>query len=227
MKKPSLPPLLFFPVFFLIITGCVTLKPVSDFSAASVNGIMKFDEINYSFHEHCLDRCAFEAIRTFEIKRDTECDCKDYKKADQVTGQIYNTLKSYFTGLSNLSANKLTSYNFKSLENSLTKGEFGKINIEDEHVKAYTDLSGIVLRATTDLYRRKMISKYVGEANTHVQILLEKFQFIIQQNLKDELDFRKERLYDYYMEIKMGNTLSDYEKGKAAGDYWQQISDIL
>jgi hypothetical protein len=129
--------------------------------------------------------------------------------------------------LSNLSANNLTSFNFKSLENSLIKGEFGKIEIEDEHVKAYTNLSGIILRATTDLYRRNMIKKYVEEANVHVQLLLQKFQFIIQENLKEELDFRKERLYDYYMEMKMGNTLSDYEKGKAAGDYWQQISDIL
>ena len=227
MKKSLSLPVLYIFLTVFITTGCVTLKPVSDFSASSVNGIMKFEEINYSFQQHCLDRCAFEAIRTFEIKRDTECDCKDYKKADQITGQIYNTLKSYFTGLSNLSDNKLTSFNFKSLENSLIKGEFGKILIEDEHVKSYTNLSGIILRATTDLYRRKMISKYVEEANSHVQILLEKFQFIIQQNLRDELDFRKARLYDYYMEIKKGNTLSDYEKGKAAGDYWQQISDIL
>ena len=134
MKKSLSLPVLYIFLTVFITTGCVTLKPVSDFSASSVNGIMKFEEINYSFQQHCLDRCAFEAIRTFEIKRDTECDCKDYKKADQITGQIYNTLKSYFTGLSNLSGNKLTSFNFKSLENSLIKGEFGKILIEDEHV---------------------------------------------------------------------------------------------
>jgi len=227
MNKSFPLPVQFLLISVFITTGCVTLKPVSDFSSASVNGIMKFEEITYSFYQNCLDRCAFDAMRTFEIERDTECDCRDYKKADQVTRQIYNGLKSYFKGLSDLSANKLTSYNFKSLENSLIKGDFGKISIEDEHVKAFSSLSGIVLRSTTDLYRRNMIKKYVEEANVHVQVLLEKFQFIIQENLKEELDFRKERLYEYYTEIKLGNTLSEYEKGKAAGDYWQQISAIL
>lgn len=211
----------------IIFYGCASLRAVNDFSSVSFNGIKKFEEINYGFQQYCIDRCGFEAMRNFEIKRIPDCDCKDYKKADQVTGQIYNALKSYFSGLSNLSAGKLTAYSFRSLQNSLIKGEFGKISIDDEHVKAYSDLSGIILRAATDMYRRKMISKYVAEANPHVQILLEKFQFILQKNLKDELDFRKERLYDYYMEIKMGNSLSDFEKGKAANDYWQQISEIL
>lgn len=208
------------------LNGCVSLRSVSDFSSASVSGIKKFDDIGYSFQQHCLEGCGFEAVRSFEIMRETKCDCADYRKADQLTRQIYNSLKSYFTGLSNLSANKLTSYNFRSFENSLTKGDFGKISIDDEDVEAFTNLSGILLRASTDLYRRSRIRDYIGEANSHVQILLEKFQFIIGQNLKGELDFRKEKLFSYYREMKMGNTLNEYEKGKAAADYYEQIYDI-
>lgn len=213
-------------IFVFTFSGCVSLRSVSDFSSASVSGIKKFDDIAYSFHRHCMQSCGFEAIRSFEIRRETECDCADYRKADRITRQIYNSLKSYFTGLSNLSDNKLTSYNFKSLENSLTKGDFGTISIDDEDVEAFTNLSGILLRASTDLYRRSRIRDYIGEANSHVQILLEKFQFIVGQNLKRELDFRKEKLYSYYREMKLGNTLNDYEKGKAATDYYNQISDI-
>ena len=216
------------PIFlFFVVTGCATLKPVNDFSSASLNGIKKFEEINYNFQQHCLERCWLEAARNFEIRRDTECDCDNYGKADKITQQIFSSLKNYFIGLSNLSDNRLTNYNFKALENSLTRGDFGNIKIEDEHVKAYSNLSGILLKATTDLYRRNKIKKYIGEANDPVQVLLQKFQFIIQQNLEGELNFKKERLLDYYMGMKMGNTLSDYEKGKAAEEYYQQISVIL
>ena len=227
MKKPGflsgLAPILLLFVF----TGCVTLKPVNDFSSASLNGIKKFEEINYSFQQHCLERCWLEAARNFEIRRDTECDCGNFIKADKITQEIYSSLKNYFNGLANLSDNKLTNYNFKALENSLTKGDFGNIKIEDEHIKAYSNLSGILLKATTDLYRRNKIKNYIGDANEPVQVLLRKFQFIIQQNLEGELNFKKEKLFDYYMEMKMGNTLSDYEKGKAANEYYQQIYGIL
>jgi len=211
----------------LIFSSCASLRSVNEYSSASVDGIKKFEEIGYSFQQHCLDRCELEAVRNFEIKRETECDCKDYKKADQITEKIYNSLKSYFTGLSNLSANKLTAYNFRSLENSLVKGEFGKIEINDDQVEAYSNLSGILLKATTDIYRRNKIKQYIGEANDPVQVLLEKLRFIIQENLKGELDFKKEKLFDYYMWMKMGDTLSDYEKGKAVGDYYKQIADIV
>jgi hypothetical protein len=215
-------------IFLLfVLAGCATLKPVNDFSSASLNGIKKFEEINYSFQQHCMERCWLEAARNFDIRRDTECDCGSYKKADNITQQIYSSLKNYFSGLANLSDNRLTDYNFKALENSLTKGDFGDISIEDEHVKAYSNLSGILLKATTDLYMSNKITKYIGEANEPVQVLLRKFQFIIQQNLEGELNFKKEKLLDYYMGMKMGNTLSDYEKGKAANDYYQQISGIL
>lgn len=227
MKRSKFPAVIFPLLSLIAFTGCGTLSSVSDFSAASVSGIKNFEEINYSFREHCMERCTFEAVRSFEFRRDTECDCADYRKADQATQLIYNALKSYFTGLSNLSDNKYTSFNFKNLEKSLTKGDFGSVKINDEHVEACTNLTGIILRAATDLYRRNRIREYIGQANSHVQILLEKFQFIIKQNLKGELDFKKEKLFDYYMWMKMGNTLSDYEKSRAASEYYQQISVIL
>jgi hypothetical protein len=226
MKKSGLLSVLFPLIYLIILAGCGTLSSVGDFSSASVSGIKKFEDINYSFRQHCNERCSFEAVRSFEFKRDPDCDCADYIKADQVTQLIYNTLKSYFTGLSNLSDNKYTSFNFKNLEKSLVKGDFGSVSINDDHVEACTNLSGIILSAATDLYRRNRIKEYIGEANSHVQILLEKFRFIIQQNLKEELDFKKEKLFAYYMEMKMGNTLSDYEKGKAASDYYEQIAVI-
>lgn len=208
------------------LSSCVNLKSVNDFSSSSSKGIKKFEDINYSFKQHCIDRCQFEAIRKFEIKRETECDCDDYKKADSVTLVIYNSIKGYFDGLTNLSNNDLTDYNFDALKKSLNEGKFGDIEIEKTQVDAYSAISNILLKATTDIYRKNKIKEYVEEANAPIQILLTKFQFILQKNLQDELNFKKEKLYAYYQEMKLNNTLTEYEKGKATIDYYQQLSEI-
>jgi hypothetical protein len=213
-------------LFVIGLNGCVNLKSVNNYSSSSSKGIKKFEEINYSFSRHCIDKCQFEAIRNFEIKRDIECDCDGYKKADRVTLLIYNSIKGYFDGLTNLSNNDLTDYNFDALNKSLTKGDFGDIKIEKEQEEAYSKISKILLKATTDVYRKKKLKIYIEEANDPLQILLKKFQFITQKNLEDELKFKKERLYAYYKEMNLNNTLSDYEKGKATMDYYQQLSDI-
>jgi hypothetical protein len=165
-------------------------------------------------------------MRKFEIKRDVECNCNDYKKADSITLLIYNSIKGYFDGLTNLSNNDLTNYNFDALKKSLTEGDFGGVKIEKEQVDAHLKISKILLRTTTDVYRKKKLKGYIEEANAPLQVLLKKFQFIIQKNLEGELNFKKENLYAYYKEMAMTQTLSDYEKGKATIDYYQQLSDI-
>lgn len=165
------------------LSSGVNLKSINDFSSSSSKGIKNFEDINYSFKQHCIDRCQFEAIHKFEIKRDTECNCYDYKKADSITLVIYNSIKGYFDGLANLSNNDLTDYNFDALNKSLTEGEFGDIKIEKTQVDAYSTISKILLKATTDIYSKNKIKKYVDEANAPIQILLAKFQFILQINL--------------------------------------------
>lgn len=218
-----------FALFLLsvVASSCVNLKSINNFSSTSSTGIKKFEDINYSFKQHCIDRCQFEAIRKFEIKRDIECNCDDYRKADSVTQLIYNSIRGYFDGLTNLSNNDLTNYNFDALKKSLTEETFGSIKIEKEQVEAYSKISKILLKATTDIYRKNKLKKYIEEANEPIQILLNKFQFIIQKNLEGELNFKKERLYAYYQEMKMNNPpLTEYEKGKATSDYYQQLFDI-
>lgn len=208
------------------LSSCFNLKSVNDFSSSSSEGIKKFEDISYNFNQHCIDRCQFEAIRKFEIKRETECSCDEFKKADSVTLLIYNSINGYFDGLTKLTDNELTNYNLDAVNKSLKEGDFGDIKIEKSQADAYTAISKILLRATTDIYRKNNTKKYVEAANEPIKILLTKFQFILQKNLQDELNFKKEKLYAYYQEMKMNNTLTDYEKGKATMDYYQQLSDV-
>lgn len=225
LRQRFLSVLLLFLSFGLF--SCVNLKAVSEFSASSTVGIKNFEQLDYTFLDHCIDRCEDDAINKFEFKRELECACDLYTKADSVTQIMYRTIGGYFEGLGNLAQNELTNYSTDAVVNAMTVTELGPLKIDENLAKAYSALSNTLLRATTDFYRKRKISTYIGEANEPMQILLSSFQGIIRTNLKGELRFKKERLHAYYMDMKMNNTLqTDYEKGRAVSDYYQALKEI-
>ncbi len=213
-------------IFIIGLNGCVNLKSVNNFSSMSYNGINKFEDIDYSFKRHCMDRCRFEFSKKLDIEREVLCECDMYIKADSVTLLLYTAIKGYLEGLTNLSNNELTSYNFDAAKKALTNDALGNIKIEKEQVEAYSNISKILLRASTDIYRKNKIKKYVEDANEPLQVLIAKFKFILQENLSGELDFRKERTYVYYRDIAGKPNLSENEKRKIVSDYYEQLSDI-
>ncbi len=218
---------LIFLSYLFSFVGCVNLKTVGEFAGSSTVSIKNFEKIEYSFYQHCLDRCRDEAIRKYEIKRAEECACTLYQEADSVTQVIYYSMEGYFEGLGNLSQNELTDYSSDALMSALSSKELGPVRIEEQTVAAFSSLSNTLLRATTDFYRRKKLAAYIEEANEPMQVLLDKFKLIVGTNLKGELRFKRERLYAYYMDMKMNNALlSDYEKGKATSDYYQACDEI-
>lgn len=226
MKNSGLKRIVVFFIVSIVINSCANLHSINNFSSTSSSGLTKFEDIHYSFIQHCENRCESESIRKFEIKRALDCNCDIYKKADSVTVLIYQSIKGYFDGLAALSEKDLTNYNSDTLETNLTTGTFGDIEIDQRQVEAYTGISNILLNAVTGLYRKNKIKKYVEEANQPIQILLSKFQFILQKNLEGELDFKKEKLYDFYRGLMMDNSLNNYEKEKTVSDYYHQLTDI-
>lgn len=209
------------------LLGCVNLKAVRDFSASSLSGIKSFEQLGYTFEDHCVDRCADEAIRKFEFNRVLDCDCGLYLEADSVMVSMYQVVGGYFEALGHLAQNELTEFSTEGLVTSLTAEELGPLTVDANMAGAYSAISNLMLRSTTDFYRRRKIAAYIEEANAPLQVLLEAFQKTTRENLKGELRFKKERVYAYYMDMKMNNTLqSDYEKGKAATDYYQTLGEI-
>ncbi|NER15264.1 hypothetical protein GWK08_17540 [Leptobacterium flavescens] len=210
----------------LVLNSCVNLRSVNSYSLKSTESLKKFEEISYSFAEHCLDRCQFESVQDFSIKRTAECDCKLYEDADKAATTIYKRLRGYFEALSALTNNELTDYSLDALKEPLTAGGFGSIEIEAADVNAASHIATILLRATTDLYRKNKTKTYVAEANADIQILLKKFNEITRSNLSGLLDFKKERLFSYYRELLVDTSLSTYEKAQAGREYYQELSAI-
>jgi hypothetical protein len=219
--------LILFIGVLLMLSSCVNLKSVGDFSAASITGIINFERINYSFSQHCLDRCEDEAVGKYDLKRARECSCALYIEADSVTQVIYNSIEGYFEGLGQLSQNELTTYNSDAVIRALTAEEFGPVRIDEQTATAFMSLSNTLLRASTDFYRRKKLAKYIERANEPIQVLLTKFEQIVGSNLTGELKFKRERMYAHHMDMKMNRTLtSDYEKGKATSEYYKGLKAI-
>lgn len=212
-------------VLTAILSGCGSLKSIHGYTTAAVDGVSDFYEVDYDFEQSCLDRCRLTYIRDLSIQRDTACDCTLYQRADSVTQLIYNAVASYLTAMDALSSKDLTTYNLDALQTAVGYGDFAALHLTDVQANAYTALSRLLL-STTDLYQMKKLRQFIIKANPPLQILIQKLQFILQQNLQSELNFKKESLYAYDKEMSMDSTLSLYEKSKLVKDYYDQLSGI-
>ncbi|WP_416443708.1 hypothetical protein ACH3O9_01595 [Leeuwenhoekiella sp. A16] len=221
-------PFLKFTCILLLFSlmGCVNLEAVSDFSVTSAEALSNYENLSYGFKQYCEERCEFNAIQQSQIKRTLDCDCRTYAQADSVSIKIYNSILGYFTSLGDIAGLDVSGYNLDAVNKPLQEGTFGKVIIQPEQADAYSSISNLLFRASTDVYKRKKIKEYIKEANAPLQLLLDKFSFILGQNLKEELDFKKERLYAFYTELKLNDGLSDFEKVESITSYYDQLLEI-
>jgi len=207
------------------LSSCVNLKHVNDFSSSSLKSIKKYEEINYSFKQNCLDNCQDKKINDLSLSA-KDCDCRLNEKADSVTLLIYNSVRGYLDGLTNLSNNELTSYKMDALTKVLTEGDFGSIKIEKEQVEAYSKISKILLKAFTDEYRKRKIKEYVLSANEPIKVLITFLDFNLSSNLIGNFRVQKNSIEEYSFELLKDSTLSKIEKRKVIEDYYSRINKI-
>lgn len=217
--------ILLLPCVAVLLGSCVNLRHVGVFSQKSIEGIEQFDSLSPNFSEVCLQDQTQERIRRFDIHK-TDFDCTQNQKADSVTQVIYNATKSYFYGLSDLSQNELTNYRTDDLNQALTTGDFGPIKLDGTDVKAYSDISTLLLRAFTDGFRRKKVKEYVAQAHGPLLQLIHFLELNLAGNLGGKLEVQKSGLKNFYFDFVKDTSLSDYERTKFAEDYFRRISEI-
>ena len=209
----------------LILGSCVNLRHIAGFSEHSIAGIEQYESLSSSFSDVCLEDGHQESIRKFDIHH-TDYDCAQNQKADSITRAIYDTARDYFYGLSDLSQNELTDYRTDDLTQTLATGNFGPIKLSETDVKAYSDISTLLLRAFTDSYRRKEIKEYVTHAHGPLLKLLQYLEGNIAGNLNGKLEVQKANLKNFYFDFVKDKNLSDYERTKFAEDYFDRLSEI-
>jgi hypothetical protein len=139
---------------------------------------------------------------------------------------LYNATKGYFDGLARLSANNLTNYSYDALAKSLTAGNFGGVQISQNHVQAYAKISGVLTKALTDGYRKRKLAVYIGEANDAIKSLLQALQFTLVNNLAGRLDVKQSRLRGYYRDLAADARITAYERKQIIEEYLSLAAGI-
>jgi len=215
-----------FSLLIIFNCSCAQLNSINRYSSLSAKSIQLFNGLGYSFQKHCEEVCLLTAIKTHDIERRLDCSCATYKKADSITFQIHQIIQGYFNGLAQLSEGSLSDYTLTQLNENLSTGNFASIKIAPKHVDAFSKISGLMLKASTDVYKKKKLNSFIAEANDPLQILLSKFEFILQNNLKVELDFQKEKLYSAFKPIILKADNTNFDKTQASYFYYKKLDEI-
>ena len=209
----------------LSFLSCVNLRHINEFSNASFEGLEQYTSLTSSFTEVCLADQRQENIRKLDI-HNTSSNCTENQKADSITRLFYEVTSDYFSALSNLSQNELTKYQTEALTQNLANGDFGPITLNENDIQAFSNLSTLLLRATTDGYRRKKLKQYISKAHKPLLQLLEFLQTNINDNLKGKLEVQKLTLKNFYFDLVRNDQLSTYERTKFSEDYFSAIENI-
>jgi hypothetical protein len=213
-------------LLIIILSGCVNLKYVNDFSTASQKGLKQFEEINYSFKQFCLDTCYDYNLRELNLIP-KDCECQLSEQADSVTLLIYHAAIGYIDGLTSLSNKDLTSYKMDAMTKALTAGKFGTITIDKKQADAYKSIADLLLKAFTDKYRNRKLKEYVKEANEPFKVLISSLDFNLSENLSGILNAYEEGIRnDFFTWTKKDSTLSNFEKRIVTKEYYQHLENI-
>ncbi len=207
-----------------VMYSCVPLNHVSEYASNALNGLTAYEQLSLDFEKACRAHCLVDKLDSLNMYIDN-CDCRPDHKADSITLLLYNALKGYFDGLASLADNELTTYKMDELSKALAGNEFGKIQLSEEQAGAYAAISGILLKAITDEYRKKRIGTYVQEADGSVAILIDWLDFNIAGNLQGKINVLQDKYRSYTKEILRDTTVSKFDKRAVLLVYWEKTGE--
>jgi len=219
MKKISSSLLLYFAI--VLIAGCVDLQKVNDFSSASVKSIQGFESLSYSYKQASADVAKLECLNKQQLTIDSQLYHSELSNlADSQTTLLYNSIKAFFSALTNLSSNSLTTYKYDTLSKALIKAKFA-----DSTANSYAHLANILTRAIADEYRKHHIKKFIKEAAPDIIILLNTLISTLDNDLKGRIETVKARARDFYTGV-YDTTRSGYERIELSREYNSEIESL-
>jgi hypothetical protein len=201
----------FLTTSILILSSCVNLKTLHSYSEASQEALKKYDEIGFSFKKVCEKNCEFEinsdeeAIATRlsdnykPIKKESECKCDNYLKADTAFNKMYFAILQYLEGLNKLSNDDVLSFKYDTLANALKETEI--LDVKEEEIDAFNKIVATTTKFIVDVKRRKDLQEIIEFANPSFQVLVGKLQFAVEGPLKLALETEIDLEYNYYKAI--------------------------
>jgi hypothetical protein len=182
------------PLLLLTVTlvACIDLSEVGKFADISAGANVSFPALVSDIQASCQRRASFapDSQRTISL-----AGCKNFESSRESLLQAQQVLLDYMEALKNLSSNESVTYGNKldALPDALSKSGF-----DDQQVRAATGLAKKIADAALSGYRRKELSRLVGEANGDVQAVTGALKTIVTKDYERELNLEEEGAAAFY-----------------------------
>ena len=175
-------PILFFSILLLFLSSCTNLAHIKQFSETSTE-TATFEQLveDYVGYPDRVIRLQPESQKSALEK--TKQDRLDQKEG---LNALHQTMTNYMAALGKLAEDNIVSYDAEldSAAKTLRKSKFVKM----ETVEASGEISKILFKAFTDLWRKRQLSKIIDQSNSNFQTLIDGLKFITEQGFLSSLD---------------------------------------
>ena len=211
----------------VILQSCATTQRVAVLSNTALEALQTFDEINYSFKDHCILMHELENYKAIEENNKIDLNtpvCADWNRVDSMKNALISVLSSYFSGLKKLSDEKAKNVYLPPITKHLRPGSYLGVDLSNEQVSATNNISEKLLSAALGSYRNNKIKKFIAESDRSIAIIfLKSIEFIglLRTAIKSDQALL---LNVYTLLIKDGN--NKFQQIQAFRDYSKQDNDL-
>ncbi|MBV6644983.1 MAG: hypothetical protein KI790_06020 [Cyclobacteriaceae bacterium] len=219
---------------FVILTGCVNLTAVNNYSKRSLEALEKFNEIDCSLEEICKESSWYEFYAKDHIRAQIDqgqdfsqlkpdASCKDAAYVDSIYVAGQNSLEAFFKVLVQLSSDDILSIDLESL-----KTEVEALDKNDEHTEKIDAIATVVEEIFSigiDIKRKKKIKEVFGKVQPQIKVILLGLHEYIDNHKRDNLERLKLLTTDFYQNA-IDNDLPAEVKIMLDKEFQEKLKDI-
>ncbi len=205
-----------------VMMSCTSLQSVSQFSEQALASTGEFDRSAPTFQHLCEEKNMMEALRMSQVQRNYQGGCDLALKADTVVNKMQQAVNNYLSGLYLLTSNQRLKYSLDPIAEALQTNT--QLGVKEEVVSAYQQVLELLLRSSSEAYRRKKTAWYIEQAQAPLAKILDQLIFIMDTSLREAVEQQREMLYLQTKELSEG-AASILEKRNLILSYAQQLKE--
>lgn len=218
--------LIFYVTLIILVSSCINLKPVNDFSSTSIKSLEKYKDLEITHKFSCEKLYYYRNLSQFNLKI-TEPNCDFQKKADEANLILYNSVLNYFSGLEKITDDEIVSHNLEKLVETISGENLQDfVNLDDKQKTAFSKLGTLLFRAFTDGYRKEKVKEFVKDADPHIEIIIDALSDNVSKLKLSPLKTIKDSYEQLYSDLTKDSLGSKYDKINAYKEYLDQLRKI-
>lgn len=214
----------------LLLTSCLNLQVVHQFSEEALESTAEFEQINLNFQQLCEKKKVMEAVQAGSIQRNYREGCQLQILADSAVLKMQHAIIDYLHGLYLLTSDQRVSYSLDPVSQALQGHSW--LNLQEKELSSYQKIIELVAQASTEGFRKRKTTDYVTQAQEPLNILIDKLIFVMNEPLREGALQQQEMLYLHTRELadsahsflEKGNLIQAHAKEL---DYYGQQLNLM